>query len=312
MYKVLIWGIGNDYDGYLNYIKFEELKNNIVVEALVCKSQDRYSQIRDGYKVVVAEDVPKLEFDYIIVTSSLYYREIEKKIQELGVDVNKIIDVTVFTIPYFDFAKYVSLIENPVSIFCENCWGGVVYKRLKLPFSSPFINIDWPPQDFAKLLLKPDFYLKQEFKMEREGNLKDGVFPIASLGTGEDKVKMNLIHNETFEKAKEQWDRRKKRINNENIFVKFGFNSIIDDDIKKYCINSYEQVKYKKILVYYGDESELTFKSERFIWEQTKNGTVELFNYNWWFLNSWIKEVNIFNLLTTGKGYSRNDTNEGI
>ncbi len=60
---------------------------------------------------------------------------------------------------------------------------------------------------------------------ERQGH----TYPIANLGD----VKLHFNHYESFEAAKEMWERRKKRINWENLFVMF-----FDDNpelITKFC-----------------------------------------------------------------------------
>lgn len=62
-----------------------------------------------------------------------------------------------------------------------------------------------------------------------------------------------LVHSDTFAHAKEQWKRRIKRIDYDNLFVKMGLNGMVDDDVRKKYIEIYESIKYKKILIYYDD-----------------------------------------------------------
>ena len=91
--------------------------------------------------------------------------------------------------------------------------GGYAYSQLKLPFSSPFINIDIDTKEYAKLILDLEIFLNSELTMIREGNLREGIFPIAQLGDDKKWVRLNLIHDATFSEGKEKWDRRIKRIN---------------------------------------------------------------------------------------------------
>ena len=53
-------------------------------------------------------------------------------------------------------------------------------------------------------------------------------------GGGGEFVIIQMVHNATFDEAKEQWDRRKERIYYDNIFVKMGFSSSVDYIKKKY------------------------------------------------------------------------------
>ncbi|MDE6906511.1 MAG: hypothetical protein K2P76_16595 [Lachnospiraceae bacterium] len=76
--KVLLWGMGNEYENLINSI-FEIHKGNIIVEAVVCKADDIFASKRDGFRIVTKKDVKELEFDYVLVTSRHYYGEIKKK-----------------------------------------------------------------------------------------------------------------------------------------------------------------------------------------------------------------------------------------
>ena len=72
--KCLIWGCGEGYQKLYNLIKYEELKGNISIEAKVSKHNLFFMQ--DKYEVISPKEVVNRKFDYIIVTSLRYYREI--------------------------------------------------------------------------------------------------------------------------------------------------------------------------------------------------------------------------------------------
>ena len=281
MKKILLWGMGTDYNSLLNQILFEIQKGNITVKGIVCRNEDIYCDYKDGFKVVVKDKISSIDYDYIIITGLNHYSQIVHEALQLGIPREKIIHGKLLHYPYFDFKKYCSLRENPVTILSDDCWGGYVYDRLDLPFSSPLINIYWDGEEYARFIENPIFYLNTDLKIEREGNLKKGIFPIASLGDGINKVELQLVHNSCFEEALEQWNRRIKRINFNNMFVKMGFSSNIDALKKEKCISSFNATSYKKILFYYGDEKiNDAFKTERFFVEELKNKRVEMFNYN--------------------------------
>ena len=46
-------------------------------------------------------------------------------------------------------------------------------------------------------------------------------------------------------------------------------------------------------------------RTNRYIWSQTKGENVQMFDYNWWFLDNYYQDINILNLLTTSENYSR-------
>lgn len=122
--------------------------------------------------------------------------------------------------------------------------GGEIYHHLFLPFSSPTINIAWKKEEYAKFVSDLQYYLKQPLRCAREGNFNSGEYPIGLLGENEKQVSMELIHNVNFEEAKLQWERRQKRINFNNIFVKFGFDKT---DNWEFCMNVFDRLDYKKV-----------------------------------------------------------------
>ncbi len=302
--KVLLWGMGNEYENLLNSILFEIHKGNIIVEAVVCKIDDIFTSKRDGFRIVTKKDVKVLEFDYVLVTSRHYYEEIKKDAMDEGISESRIIDASVLYLPFFDFKRYVNLIENPVTIISDDCWSGYVYNRLKLPFSTPFINIYIENEEYMKLIQNIDYYLKSELTMVREGNLQEGIFPIAALGKGSNQVKMQLVHDATFAEGKENWDRRKERINLENIFVKMRFS--ISDKNKEILIEAFKSVPWKKILFYNGDEDIYgKFETDRFIWRQHKMDRVEYFCYYDYCRLAYKYDLDILKLLNGDSNYSR-------
>lgn len=247
MRTCIIWGTGNDYDRLYNSIRFEELKGNIHIAGAVTKKENMFAKFIDGIPLIASSELCDVQFDYIIVCSNLHFNEICDDIQDLGIERNKILMGNVFSYARFDFSKYISLIENPVSIISDDCWGGEVYHMLALTFSSPTINIAWEKEEYAKFISDLPYYLRQPLKCGREGNFETGEYPIGVLGEGDRQVQMELIHNISFEEAEEQWERRRQRVNFDNIFVKFGFDK---NDNWELCMNVFDNLNYNKICLF--------------------------------------------------------------
>lgn len=123
--KVIVWGIGNDYEMILNQLMYEILKKNLTCEALVCREKDIYADSKDGFRIIKKSEIMNFQYDYIVISSSQYFIEIKKEIMDLGIAESKVIDGSVFKQPLFDFGRYVSLLENPITILSDDCWGGV-------------------------------------------------------------------------------------------------------------------------------------------------------------------------------------------
>lgn len=300
--KVLIWGNGTDYDALLNNILFEVYKGNITVQALVCRQSDLYSSKKDGFKIIIKEEIKDVEYDYVVITSARLYKEIKKDAMSVGVPENKIISGQAFRLPLFDFKKYVSLIDNPVTILADDCWGGQVYHYLGLPFSTPLINIAWETEEFFKFIQDPVFYLKSDLQMVYFGDISKEKPPVGMLGEKEKNVKMNFIHCLNFNEAQENWKRRVPRINYNNIFIKGYIPSGAKDDEVEGYIEAYKNVPYKKVLFYYGDkDNKYSFKSDRFVWSQTNDLPIRHFHYNDYCRFNFSNDIDILSLLNGGE-----------
>ena len=304
MKKVILWGMGIEYDSLLNNIRYEILKKNIIVEAIVCKKCDIFCANRDGFPVISKEQINRVVFDYLVITAAKFFDEIKRDAKEIGIPEEKIIDGRLFREPFFDFSRYVSLIENPVTILSDDCWGGVVYKYLNLKMSSPTINIAWNREEYSKFISNPLFYIDSEFTKVREADLENGMWPVASIGKDGDYVQMELIHNTCFEEAREQWNKRKKRINKDNIFVKMGLNGTIPNKEKLICL--FKKLPYKKILFDYCQEANSDCVNiNRFKWFQQKDDIVHTFDFNEYMRGNYYYELDILKLLTGEKDFLR-------
>lgn len=302
--KVIIWGMGSDYECLLNSILFEIFKGNIAVEAVVCKKIDIFCKKRDGFPIITKEQIREIEYEYVLVTSSRFFEEIKNEAIAEGIAEDKIIDAHIFTQTFFDFARYSSLIEDPVTIISDDCWSGYAYHQLKLPFSSPFINIDIDNEDYARLILDLDFFLNTELTMIREGNIQEGIYPIARLGDDKRQVRLNLLHDLTFADGKKRWDRRKVRINPKNIFLKMRLATL--NEGREESIRAFESVPYKKVLFYNGNEEiRGKFETDRFVWRQNRVGKTEYHWYSAYLRTSYKYDLDLLKLLTGDQSYSR-------
>lgn len=93
-----------------------------------------------------------------------------------------------------------------VSIFCNNCVGGVIAHDLGLRFNSPTVNLYMSPQDFVKFALRPEYYLRLKQVLPLGGVAK---YPIGIL----DDITLHFVHYESLEDARSSWLRRASRVN---------------------------------------------------------------------------------------------------
>ena len=118
----------------------------------------------------------------------------------------------------------IRLQNKDFTILCSNCMGGIIYHRLGLQFRSPTVNLWMRQRDFLKLAMKPREYMDEKLVfIESEYS-----YPVAQLGD----IKIYFNHSKDEETARKDWERRKKRINYDNLFlIMFDRENLSDKEI---------------------------------------------------------------------------------
>lgn len=112
-----------------------------------------------------------------------------------------------------------------VTIISNNCWGGFMYQSCKLKYNSPFIGLYMYAPEYIALLRNLKYNLTQSlhFIKHEQSKYKDIVPPQYILGVlGDTGIEIVFMHNHLEEEALEKWNRRLKRINWDNMIVKFS------------------------------------------------------------------------------------------
>lgn len=283
---------------------------NVQCVAVLSKSKARYIKKFDGYPLVCKEDLNGIAFDYLIIPQTKDYAEIKQEALALGIPDNKIISSKVFQIPCFDFKRYASLRENPVTILSDDCWGGKVYRELNLPFTSPLINIYWPRESFCEFIKDPLFYLGKPLRMVRDGVPREGTFPIGRLGDEARSVELHFVHSKSSQEAEEHWKRRAERINKDRLFVKFAFEA--SDPRREEYLSVFGRLACPKICAYPGEAGEKdqdVFYSRMFERDWYYKKRLEMWEFRTWFLQmeNTKKAVDLLKLLNGEPDYRREE-----
>lgn len=122
-----------------------------------------------------------------------------------------------------------------ISIISMNCIGGIVYHDCHQEFLSPTINLFFLPSDFIKFVSNLEYYLSLT------PNIKMGDdYPIGQI----DDIKIFFMHYTSCEDALEKWEKRKKRVNYDKIFIIM----VERDGFSKEDFENFKKLKYPKIL----------------------------------------------------------------
>ncbi len=175
-----------------------------------------------------------------------------------------------------NYGKYISklrkrLKNKSVSIISNNCIGGILYHDLGLKFNSPTINTLIYGDEFIEFIKNLREYIDCELIYDKSSK----EYPIGILFSKDKKViHIHFLHDNTFEEAKSNWNRRKNRIDYNNLFVIYEHFNKSDDSI----IEDFDKINYHKVVFTHKKFNNI--KSSKFIYACRKEkgfGTITKF-----------------------------------
>lgn len=78
-------GTGGAYNKHVNLLKYYELKNEIKVVAVTSYDLSPKIKAIDSFAAIGLSELNSLEYDYLIIMSDVYYKEIRDKAIGIGV-----------------------------------------------------------------------------------------------------------------------------------------------------------------------------------------------------------------------------------
>lgn len=216
MYKMILWGLGADYNFNYNSIKYMELTKQMEVVAVTARDVPVCKSI-DGYRVINKEIIRFEDFDYIIVMNKKFFMDIRAEIIALGVNCDKILSDYFLDVPNIVLDDYISLKKAKRTIVSNNCWGGIISHSLGLENMSPFKNLFLKDDDYIKLISNFEGYIKYEPKFVKWNidihSKKE--YPVLQLKD----IEIHCNHDKEANEAILKWKRRCKKINLNDMFI---------------------------------------------------------------------------------------------
>ena len=138
--------------------------------------------------------------------------------------------------------KRIGLKNKDFTIICNNCFAGHYYDDYNMKYLTPTIGLVIPPKSYIKFISNMKYYLDLELKEVKSSDLecydmlkrkdpKSLLKPLDSLVCGKlDDVEIIFLHYKSFEDANAKWERRKLRINYNNILYKFNDQNELEDN----------------------------------------------------------------------------------
>jgi uncharacterized protein (DUF1919 family) len=107
------------------------------------------------------------------------------------------------------------LIPKLFSIISDDCWGGQVYRQLRIPYLTPTVGLWIRPQDYLDYVENLDRIHQEDLIFVQ--SKKD--YPIATLSG----IELNFMHFDNELEAKEKYMERYARIERGKLLVKIDF-----------------------------------------------------------------------------------------
>lgn len=141
----------------------------------------------------------------------------------------KKISKVIFRIPYNIRRLYNKKIikTRDFTVISNNCWAGKIYQYLDMPYLSPTVGLYFFSDDYIRFVKNYKYYLNLDLKFISAYDSKYKTELIKGEQTNKpigllDDVEIVFLHYKTQEEAYEKWNRRRNRINWENIIFKFS------------------------------------------------------------------------------------------
>ena len=199
--------------------------------------------------------------EYIVIATEQHYQEILRYgVEDLNIPREIFLKGSIFTIPYFDWKRYIKIYKGKISIVAECCYGGILSHCLGLPFYSPFVNLRVNDRDsYTEMICNLNYYMSVSPTTKNIGRYKDKdwtsiegrvKYPILWYGD----IMLHGFHYRSEEDFYKKWEERRKRYHSESTVV---FKILYDEkDIEEFeALNLqnkvgvyYENTKWENII----------------------------------------------------------------
>jgi len=154
-----------------------------------------------------------------------------------------------------------------LTILSNNCWGGHVYRYFGIPYNSPTVGMYFFAEDYIRFLSNLKYYLNVDMKMidssesvhysymkkNHPGSLKK---PIGRI----DDVEIVFLHCHSQDEALTKWNRRKARVNLDNLVVKMSEMNQCSEEL----VRAFDTLPFDRKFIFttkdYGLKSQVIFK----------------------------------------------------
>ena len=132
------------------------------------------------------------------------------------------------------------------TIISNNCWGGEIYDKYALPYNSPTIGLYFFSKDYIRFISNLKYYLSLDLQFISAEDAVNSVNIIKNDGKDAiigvlDDVEIIFSHYSTKKECYDKWNRRKTRVNFDNLLIKCNDqNGFDEEDYRKFQNLNYD------------------------------------------------------------------------
>jgi uncharacterized protein (DUF1919 family) len=204
MFKVLIFGNNGDY------LYAHQVFKGHNIQIIGVFNQNLINLQENEYDFILIPDDPANHLPLVNQKIGI--------LKNLGVKSHKILPQSTMlqSNGYENLLFILNLNNFNFSIISDDCWGGMVYQELGLPYNTPFVGMWIVKPDYLRMLKNLQSYLASNLTFKKKPGIS---YPVGLLGDVE--IHFNHYEKKSEEQVLELWNRRLSRFNQNNIIVKF-------------------------------------------------------------------------------------------
>lgn len=146
------------------------------------------------------------------------------------------------------------LSNTDFTIISNNCWGGITYEWYGIEKKTPTVGMWFFADDYLKFISNLKYYLSLEINIipVKESRHYEQIMESQStecpIGVIDD-IEIVFLHYKDPVVAKDKWERRKSRVNYNNLIIKFSYmNGCTQEMLHQFDEMQFEDLSVKKIM----------------------------------------------------------------
>ena len=199
---------------------------NIKIDGFIDRDTNKHSHTFNGYKIYSPEELKSVYKNknikiFVAINDTwgaMYY--LEKNFDNVKVYLQPIENDGCSDKSSINFAlaplRNLCLKRKDFTLVANTCAGSRIYQMLNCEYESPFVAVIIKPDEYLKLCQNLKQYLSYplEFIRYEEWMLTNKYHTLCKLGD----IEIKFIGRQDFEKCKQDWINRVKRVNYDNLF----------------------------------------------------------------------------------------------